>query len=51
MKDPRLTPDCGPHCKRVTRTRFGGVVSTQDIKHCRKRRCTLCHKKPIPKKT
>lgn len=41
------TPDCGPHCKIVTKKRAGGAVQTQRLVHCKKRNCTQCHGKPV----
>lgn len=46
MGTKNLTPACGRHCKTKIRTRMGGLIQTQRLKHC-KRKC--CHGKPVKK--
>lgn len=38
------TPDCGPHCK-VVPGKVYGPLRTIRIRHCKKRKCTQCHRK------
>jgi hypothetical protein len=45
VKDPVLTKDCGPHCKVKTGGQSGVTVR---IVHCKRRKCTQCHRKTDP---